>query len=120
MHLKRHSHTKKTKTMHFYNPTQLFFYRLERSTDIFIQVMIEATWRNQSELISTLSLKRIATFSKLPFFCRRVYTNEYGVIHHFGNANGSHDPGLHDPDPGPQEKSMKKSCVSFETGCIYI
>ena len=29
----------------------------------------------------------------------------------------SHDPGLHDPDPGPQEKSMKKSCVSFETEC---
>ena len=29
----------------------------------------------------------------------------------------SHDPGSHDPDPGPQEKSMKKSCVSFETEC---
>ncbi len=31
----------------------------------------------------------------------------------------SHDPGSHDPDPGPQEKSMKKSCVSFETECSY-
>ncbi len=30
----------------------------------------------------------------------------------------SHDPGSHDSDPGPQEKSMKKSCVSFETECI--
>ncbi len=29
----------------------------------------------------------------------------------------SHDPGSHDPDPGPQEKSMKKSCVSVETEC---
>ncbi len=29
----------------------------------------------------------------------------------------SHDTGSHDPDPGPQEKSMKKSCVSFETEC---
>ncbi len=28
-----------------------------------------------------------------------------------------HDPGSHDSDPGPQEKSMKKSCVSFETEC---
>ncbi len=30
----------------------------------------------------------------------------------------SHDPGSHDPDPGPQKKSMKKSCVSFETECM--
>ncbi len=29
----------------------------------------------------------------------------------------SRDPGSHDPDPGPQEKSMKKSCVSFATEC---
>ena len=28
--------------------------------------------------ISTLILKRIATFFKLPVFWRRVYTNEYG------------------------------------------
>ena len=33
-----------------------------------------------------------------------MYTSESGVIH--------------DPDPGPQEKSMKKSCVSFETECM--
>ncbi len=49
-----------------------------------------------------------------------MYPSECGVIHHFNNAHGmqiSHDPGLHDPDPGPQEKSMKKSCVSFETEC---
>ena len=29
----------------------------------------------------------------------------------------SHDPGSHDPDPGLHEKSMTKSCVSFETEC---
>ncbi len=50
------------------------------------------------------------TFWKLPFFWRRVYTSESGVIH---------DPGSHDPDPGPREKSMKKSSVSFETECRY-
>ncbi len=32
----------------------------------------------------------------------------------------SHDPGSHDPDPGLQEKSMKKSCVSFETECRML
>ncbi len=32
-----------------------------------------------------------------------MYTNEYGVM------QISHDPGSHDPDPGPQEKSMKTS-----------
>ncbi len=32
----------------------------------------------------------------------------------------SHDLGSHDPDPGPQEKSAKKSCVSFETECISL
>ncbi len=36
----------------------------------------------------------------------------------------SNDSGSHDPDPGPQENSTKKSCVSFETVhryvCIYI
>ena len=31
----------------------------------------------------------------------------------------SHDPRSHDPDPAPQEKSMKKSCISFETECIH-
>ena len=30
----------------------------------------------------------------------------------------SHDPGSHDPDPGPQEKSTKKSCVSFGKECM--
>ena len=40
-----------------------------------------------------------------------MYTSESGFIH---------DPGSHDPDPGPQEKSMKKSCVSFETECILL
>ncbi len=78
-------------------------------------------WRNESQYVYgqfwgkwkpiTLFLKRNATFWKLPFFWRRVYTSESGVIHI------SHDPGSHDPDPGPQEKSMKKSCVSFETEC---
>ncbi len=58
----------------------------------------------------TLSLIRIATFFKLPVFWRRAYTNEYGVIH---------DPGSQDPDPGRQEKSMKNSCVSFDTECIF-
>ncbi len=29
----------------------------------------------------------------------------------------SHDPRLHDPDPGPQEKSTEKSCVSFGKDC---
>ncbi len=62
-----------------------------------------------------------------------MYTSESGVIHHFDNAYGnnlpktplenlyaeiSYDPGSHEPDPGPQEKSTKKSCVSFETECI--
>ncbi len=32
----------------------------------------------------------------------------------------SHDPRLHDPDPGPQEKSTENSCVYFEKECIYI
>ncbi len=32
----------------------------------------------------------------------------------------SHDPGSHEPDPGPQEKSTKKSCVSFETECRFL
>ncbi len=32
----------------------------------------------------------------------------------------SHDPGSNDPDPGPQENSMKKSCVSFETECSLL
>ena len=31
----------------------------------------------------------------------------------------SHDPRLHDPDPGPQEKSTKKSCVSLGKGCKW-
>ena len=48
----------------------------------------------------------------LSMISKRVYTNEYGGIHHFDNA-----PGSHDPDPGTQEKGAKKSCVSFETGC---
>ena len=26
-------------------------------------------------------------------------------------------PRLHDPDPGPQEKSTEKSCISFGKGC---
>ena len=42
-----------------------------------------------------------------------MYTNEYGGV----NVQISHDPGSHDPEPGPQEKSTKKSCVSFETEC---
>ncbi len=29
----------------------------------------------------------------------------------------SHDPRLHDPDPGPQEKFTEKSCVSFGKDC---
>ncbi len=29
----------------------------------------------------------------------------------------SHDTRSYDPDPGPHEKSTKKSCVSFETEC---
>ncbi len=82
---------------------------------------------SDSSITSTLFLKRNATFWKLPFFWRRVYTSESGIIHHFDNAHGNnlpkapfHDPGSHDPDPGPQEKSMKKSCVSFETECIMM
>ncbi len=39
-----------------------------------------------------------------------MYTSESGVMHHFDNAHG-------DPDPGPQEKSMEKSCVSFGKDC---
>ena len=77
---------------------------------------------NDLFLLSTLSLKRNATFWKLTFFWRRVYTIESGVIYGrsliFDRMHISHDPGSHDPDPGPQEKSMKKSCVSFETECI--
>ncbi len=74
----------------------------------FCQVFL---WSGPKLLSSTLFLKRNTTYWKLPFFWRRVYTSESGVI--------SHDPGSHDPDPGPQEKSTKKSCVSFETECIY-
>ncbi len=55
--------------------------------------------------------KRNATFLKLCFFWRRVYTNESGVMH---------DPRLHDPDPGPQEKSTEKSCVSFGKDCNRV
>ncbi len=36
----------------------------------------------------------------------------------WGYVQISHDPRSHDPDPGPQEKFMKKSCVSFETEFI--
>ena len=31
-----------------------------------------------------------------------------------------HDPRSHDPDLGPQEKCAKKSCVSFETECMFL
>ncbi len=44
------------------------------------------------DLIVTLSLNRNATFWKLPFFWRRVYTSESGVIHHFDNAHGNNLP----------------------------
>ena len=30
----------------------------------------------------------------------------------------TYDPMSHDPDPGPPEKSTKKSCISFETECM--
>ncbi len=40
-----------------------------------------------------------------------MYTSESGVM------QISHDPRLHDPDPGPQEKSTEKSCVSFGKDC---
>ncbi len=40
------------------------------------------------------------------------------IIHH-ASLHG-HDPGSHDPDPGPQENSMKKSCVSFESECNLL
>ena len=33
------------------------------------------------------------------------------------NLRSSHDLGPYDPDPWPQEKSMKNSYVSFETEC---
>ena len=39
------------------------------------------TWTDATTLFS----KRNATFLKLPFFWRRVYTNESGVMHHFDN-----------------------------------
>ncbi len=58
----------------------------------------------------TLFLKRNATFWKLPFFLEVAFL--------FGEECIPVNLGLHDPDPGPQEKSMKKSCVSFETECI--
>ncbi len=51
------------------------------------------------KFVYTLSLKRIATLRKI-------------------REPISHDPRSHDPDPGPKEKSMKKSCTSFETECI--
>ena len=43
-------------------------------------------------LVNTLFSKRNATFLKLPFFWRRVYASEYGVIHHFDNAHGNNLP----------------------------
>ncbi len=36
---------------------------------------------------------------------------------HITDMQISPDRGSQDPDPGRQEKSMKKSCVSFETEC---
>ncbi len=39
-------------------------------------------------------------------------------MHHF-DMQVSHDPRLHDPDPGPQEKSTEKRCVSFGKDCMY-
>ena len=62
---------------------------------------------------STLFLKRNATFWKLPFGeeCIPVNLGLYMQI--------SHDPGSRDSDPGPQEKSMKKRCVSFEIECTW-
>ncbi len=38
----------------------------------------------------------------------------------WGYASFWHDPRLHDPDPGPQEKSTEKSCVSFGKDCKNI
>ena len=35
--------------------------------------------------VCTLFLKRNAAFWKLPFFWRREYTSESGVVHHFDN-----------------------------------
>ncbi len=52
-----------------------------------------------------------------------MYTSESGVMHHFDkivkktDMQISDDPRLHDPDPGPQEKSTEKSCVSFGKDC---
>ncbi len=37
----------------------------------------------------TVFSKRNATFLKLPFFWRRVYTSESGVIHHIDKAHGN-------------------------------
>ncbi len=67
--------------------------------------------------ILPLFSKRNATFLKLHFFWSGVYTSESGVMHHFDSA---HDPRVHDPDPGPQEKSTEKSCVSFGKNCTTM
>ena len=64
----------------------------------------------------TLFLKRNATSRKLSFFWRRVHTSESASWLHF-KKQISHDLGSH--DPGPREKSMKKSCVSFDTECSW-
>ncbi len=46
-----------------------------------------------------------------------LHTSHVGEIVKL-NMQISHDPRLHDPDPGPQEKSTEKSCVSFGKDCI--
>ena len=43
-------------------------------------------------LWSTLFSKRNATFLKEPFFWRRVYASQPGVIHHVDNAHGDNLP----------------------------
>ena len=65
----------------------------------------------------TLFLKRNATFWTLPFFQRRVYTSESGLIF----LDEVFWKLFRKPIcrfPMIQEKSMKKSCVSFEIECI--
>ena len=77
------------------------------------KMFIKVRWETYTQ-----SQKNCNIFGVAFLLEKSVYQWIWG-IHHFDKTDVqiSHDPGSHDPDPGPQEKSTKKSCVSFETEC---
>ncbi len=99
-------------TWHIYGNTSRWF-AFTKQVQCSMASSKQVTWlfSYESETVcllkkqTTLFYKRNATFLKLRFFWRRVHMQI------------SHDPRLHDPDPGSKEKSMEKSCVSFGKDC---